>query len=66
MLVATHGLIYPTQTFRHHVDLPTVENEDSRAVLYGLEFHEGMIISSVVEIDGDVFGPVFVDKKEAS
>jgi hypothetical protein len=27
-LVATHGLAYPGQTFRHLVDLPIVENED--------------------------------------
>jgi len=67
LLVATHGLAYPRQTFRHIVDLPIAENEDGRAVLlYGFEFHEGMIISRGVETDGDVFGPVFVDEKEAS
>jgi len=47
--------------------MPIVENEGGRAVLlYGSEFHEGMIISSGVENDGDVFGSVFVDEKEAS
>jgi len=47
--------------------LPIPENEDVGAVLlYGSEFHEGMIISRGVETDGDVFGPVFVDEKEAS
>jgi len=62
LLVATHALGKPRQTFRHLVDLPIVENEDCRAVLlYGSEFHEGMIISSGEETDGDVFGPVFVD-----
>jgi len=67
LLVATHGLAYTRQTFRHLFDLPMVENEDGRAViLYGSQFHEGMIISSEVETDGDVFGPVFVDEKEAS
>ena len=46
LLVATHGLAYPRKTFRHPVDLPIVENEDDIAVLlYGSEFHEGMIIS---------------------
>ena len=54
LLVATHGLAYPRQTFRHLVDMPIVENEDDIAVLlYGSEFHEGMIISSGVETDGD-------------
>jgi len=67
LLVATHGLAYPRQTFRHLVDLPIVENEDDRAVLlYGSEVHEGMIIPSGVETDGDVFGTVFVDEKLAS
>jgi len=67
LLVPTHGRVYPRQKFRHLVELPIVENEDGRAVLlYGSEFHEGMIISSGVETDGDVFGPVFVDEKEAS
>jgi len=46
--------------------LPVVENEDGGAVLlYGYEFHERMIISRGVETDGDKFGPVFVDEKEA-
>ena len=67
LLVATHGLAYPRQTFRHLVDLSIVENENGRAVLlYGSEFHEGMIISSGVETDGNVFSPVFFDEKEAS
>jgi len=67
LLVATHGLAYLRQTFRHLVDLPVVENEDGGAVpLYGSEFHEGMIIWSGVETDGDVFSPVFVEEKEAS
>jgi len=47
--------------------LPIVENEDGRTVLlYGSEFHEGMIISRGVETDGDLFGLVFVDEKEES
>jgi len=67
LLVATHGLEYPRHTFRHLVDLPIVENEDGRVVLlYGSEFHEGMIISSELESDGDVFDLVFVDENEAS
>jgi len=67
LLVATHLLAYPRQTFRHLVDLPIIENEDGRtALLYGSNFHEGLIISSGVETDGDLFGPVFVDLKEAS
>jgi len=66
LLVTTHGLAYPRQTFRHLVDLPIFENEDGRAVLLcGSEFHEGMIISSGVETDGDAFGLVFIDEKEA-
>ena len=67
LFIATHGLAYPRQTFRHLVNLPIVENEDGRAVLlYGSEFQEGMIISRGVETDGDVFSPVFDDEKEAS
>jgi len=67
LLVATHGLAYPRQTFRHLVDLPIVENEDGRAVLlHGSEFHEAMIVSGAVETDGEVFGSAFVDEKEAS
>jgi len=67
LLVATHVLAYSMQTFRHLDDLPIVENVDGRAILlYGSEFHEGMIILSQVKTDGDVFGPVFVDEKEAS
>ena len=47
--------------------MPIVEDDDGGAVLlYGPEFHEGMIISRGVETDGDVFGPVFVYEKEAS
>ena len=34
LFVATHGLAYPTETFRHLVDLPIVENEDGGAVLF--------------------------------
>ena len=34
LLVATHGLAYPRQTFCHLLDLPIVENEDGRAVLF--------------------------------
>ena len=66
LLVAAHGLAYPRHTFRHLVDLPIIENDGRTVLLYGTEFHEGMIISSGVETDGDVFGPVFVDEKEAS
>jgi len=67
LFVATHGLPYSRQTFRHLVDLPIGENEDGGAVLlYGSEFHERMIISRGGETDGYVFGPVFVDEKEAS
>ena len=67
LFVATHGLAYPRQKFRHLVDLSIVENEYGGAVLlYGYEFHERMIISRGVETDGDVFGTVFVDEKEAS
>ena len=54
------------QTFRHLVALTIIE-EDGRAVLlYRFEFHEGLVIASGLETDGDVFCPVFVDKKEAS
>jgi len=67
LFIATHGLAYPRQIFRHLVDLAIVENEDGGTVLfYGSDFHEGMIISSGVETDGDIFGTVFVDEKEAS
>ena len=67
LFIAKHGVAYPRQTFRHFVNLPIVENEDGRTVLlYGSVFHEGMIISRGVETDGDLFGPVFVDEKEAS
>ena len=67
LFVATHGLAYLRQTFRHLVNLPIVENEDGVAVLlYGSEFHEGITISRGVETDGDVFCPVFVYEKEAS
>jgi len=67
LLVATHALAYPRQTFRRFVHLAIVENEDRRAVLlYGSEFHETLIISSGVETDGDVFVPLFLDEKEAS
>jgi len=51
LLVATHGLAYPRQTFRHLVDLPIIENEDGRAVLlYGSELHERLKISSGVAL----------------
>jgi len=67
LLVATHGLAYPRQTFRHLVDLQIVENEDGRTVLlYGTEFHQGVVVSCGVETDGNVLGPVFVDEKEVS
>jgi len=66
LLVATHGLANPSHTFRHLVDLPIIGNEDGRPALHGSEFHEGLLISSGVEIDGDVSDPVFVDEKEAS
>jgi len=66
LLVAEHGLEYPRQTFRHLVDLPIIENEDCRIILFcGSEFHEELVVSSGVESDGDVFGPVFVDEKDA-
>jgi len=66
-LVSTHGLAYPRQTFCYLGHMLIAENEDGRAVLFhGSEFHEVLIISSVAETDGDVFGPVFVDEKEAS
>jgi len=64
LLVATHVLAYSRKTFHHLVDLPIVENEGGIAVLlYGSEFHEGLIISRGVETFRDVFGPVFVDEK---
>ena len=67
LLVVAHGLLYPRKTFRHLVALPIIENEDGRPILfYGSEFHEGLVVSSGVENDGDVFGPVFIDGKEAS
>jgi len=67
VFVATHGLAYLRQTFRHLVNLPIVQDDDGGAVLlYGSEFHERMIISRGVETDGDEFGPVFVYEKEAS
>jgi len=44
-----------------------MENEDGKAVLlYGSEFHERQIISRGIETDEDIFGPVFLDEKEAS
>jgi len=67
LLVAAHRLAYPRQTFSHLVNLPIIENEDGRPVLfYGFEFHGGLVVSSEVEFDADVFGPVFVDEKDAS
>ena len=31
--------------------------------LYGSEFHEGLLVSSGLESDGEIFSPVFVDEK---
>ena len=51
----------------HRIDLLFVENNKIWHIpSYGTELHEGLVITSAVESDRNIFGPVLIEEEQAS
>jgi len=64
LFVATHGVAYSRQTFRHIIDLLIDEDDEILPVLLRLQILRGVDGLDWVKSDRDIFGPVYVDEKE--